>query len=185
MKTTRVDAEGNVRCPVCGAIDSFTVKRTGKGKLVAGLLAPKLLKCNGCGTNLKRSGINYPPPKPKQSLVSQHSASRNLPQQWQDLAMSMANKHGTRQSDTRDARILRTKDGIKIARYVFGSAKIEIAFSNARQVAQTVPGAYCDSSESYVKIPLSQAGSWEELVERSLQERSPALDGQDSHSVAP
>jgi ribosomal protein S27E len=61
MKTTRVDANGNVRCPTCGARNSFTVKRTGKAKWgvgptfgVAALGAPKRLKCNGCGTNLKR-----------------------------------------------------------------------------------------------------------------------------------
>jgi hypothetical protein len=61
MKSTVVDEEGNVRCPVCNAKDSFTQKRTGKAKwagtitLGVGVLAmPKRLKCNGCGTNLKR-----------------------------------------------------------------------------------------------------------------------------------
>lgn len=62
MKSTRVDANGTVRCPKCGAT-SFNEKRTGKAKWMAvptvgvGVLAmPKRLKCNGCGTNLKRSG---------------------------------------------------------------------------------------------------------------------------------
>jgi hypothetical protein len=62
MKATRVDSDGNVVCPKCGAKNSFTVKRTGKAKLMGGLAvgvgalaAPKRLKCNGCGTNLKRS----------------------------------------------------------------------------------------------------------------------------------
>ncbi len=63
MKKTDVDpTTGDVRCPQCGARNSFTVKRTGKAKLVGaatlgvGTLAmPKRLKCNGCGTNLKRS----------------------------------------------------------------------------------------------------------------------------------
>lgn len=61
MKSTIVDAEGIVRCPVCNARDSFTTKRTGKAKVMGvatlgvGMAAmPKRLKCNGCGTNLKR-----------------------------------------------------------------------------------------------------------------------------------
>jgi DNA-directed RNA polymerase subunit RPC12/RpoP len=62
MKTTQVDPEtGDVRCPHCGARNSFTAKRTGKAKLTAGvtlgvgaLAMPKRLKCNGCGANLKR-----------------------------------------------------------------------------------------------------------------------------------
>jgi phage FluMu protein Com len=65
MKTTVVDGDGNVACPHCGARNSFTVKRTGKAKLMGGLTvglgalaAPKRLKCNGCGKNLKRGGSN-------------------------------------------------------------------------------------------------------------------------------
>jgi phage FluMu protein Com len=69
MRSTKVGADGNVRCPKCGAVNSFTSKRTGKAKLGAGLLGvatfgvaglaapvvmPKRLKCNGCGKNLKR-----------------------------------------------------------------------------------------------------------------------------------
>lgn len=63
MKRTQVDETGDVRCPKCGARNSFTVKRTGKAKFVGvvtlgvGVVAmPKRLKCNGCGTNLKRAG---------------------------------------------------------------------------------------------------------------------------------
>lgn len=55
MRTTVVDEEGIVRCPKCGARDAFTVKRTVKGKISMGVVAPKRLKCNGCGTNLKRA----------------------------------------------------------------------------------------------------------------------------------
>lgn len=62
MKRTKVDENGDVRCPKCGARNSFTVKRTAKAKWTAGvtmgvsaLAAPKRLKCNGCGANLKRS----------------------------------------------------------------------------------------------------------------------------------
>lgn len=62
MKSTVVDESGDVRCPKCGARNSFTVKRTGKAKLIAGVatggvgiaLMPKRLKCNGCGANLRR-----------------------------------------------------------------------------------------------------------------------------------
>jgi hypothetical protein len=60
MKATTVDTDGTVRCPVCGAT-SFTSKRTIKGKLAAGVLAPKRLKCDGCGTDLKRG---EPPRRP-------------------------------------------------------------------------------------------------------------------------
>jgi hypothetical protein len=62
MKKTIVDDDGNVCCPRCGAKNSFTVKRTGKAKLLGvatiglgAVVMPKRLKCNGCGANLKRS----------------------------------------------------------------------------------------------------------------------------------
>jgi hypothetical protein len=65
MKATVVDTDGSVRCPKCGAVNSFTSKRTGKAKLfgvvtvgVGAVAMPKRLKCNGCGTNLKRGGTN-------------------------------------------------------------------------------------------------------------------------------
>lgn len=68
MKSTVVDANGSVRCPVCGAAD-FSDKRTGRAKWGAGIAGavtlglaapaaiaamPKRLKCRGCGENLKR-----------------------------------------------------------------------------------------------------------------------------------
>lgn len=63
MKTTVVDENGDVRCPKCGARNSFTTKRSGKAKLVGvatvgvgALVMPKRLKCNGCGIMLKRGG---------------------------------------------------------------------------------------------------------------------------------
>jgi hypothetical protein len=52
MKRTQVDESGNVRCPKCGA-NSFSQKRSVKGKVMGGLLAPKRLKCQGCGAMLK------------------------------------------------------------------------------------------------------------------------------------
>jgi ribosomal protein S27E len=61
MKRAEVQSDGTVRCPNCGAVNSFTTKRTGKAKLlgvatagVGAVAMPKRLKCNGCGTNLKR-----------------------------------------------------------------------------------------------------------------------------------
>lgn len=54
MKTTQVDSvSGDVRCPKCGG-NSFSQKRSVKGKMTAGFMAPKRLKCNGCGSMLKR-----------------------------------------------------------------------------------------------------------------------------------
>jgi hypothetical protein len=61
MKSTVVSATGSVRCPNCGAY-SFRAQRTAKAKLagvaVAGIVGlavmPKRLKCDGCGTNLRR-----------------------------------------------------------------------------------------------------------------------------------
>jgi DNA-directed RNA polymerase subunit RPC12/RpoP len=70
MKSTTIDENGDVRCPKCGARNAFTSKRTGKAKWATGLatvvtfgaaavvapvVIPKRLKCNGCGTNLKRA----------------------------------------------------------------------------------------------------------------------------------
>ncbi len=45
MKRTQVDADGTVRCSVCGAKD-FTHRNLP-------LLTRKRLRCRGCGTNLK------------------------------------------------------------------------------------------------------------------------------------
>ena len=57
MRSTKVDkATGEVRCPKCRG-NNFASQRSIKGKIAGGLLAPKRLKCNGCGTMLKRSHI--------------------------------------------------------------------------------------------------------------------------------
>jgi ribosomal protein S27E len=59
MKSTLVDESGNVRCPNCGAINSFTPQRTKKVKATFGpasLVAAPKLRCNGCGTYLKPGG---------------------------------------------------------------------------------------------------------------------------------
>lgn len=66
MKSTIVTGDGQVKCPECGAVNSFTTKRTAKGKLLVGVAAPKRLKCNGCGANLKRGE----PPRPSRGRPS-------------------------------------------------------------------------------------------------------------------
>lgn len=55
MRSTIVGPDGSVRCPACGGTQ-FSDKRTVKGKIAAGVLAPKRLKCRGCGANLKKAG---------------------------------------------------------------------------------------------------------------------------------
>jgi large subunit ribosomal protein L7/L12 len=64
MKSTVIDADGNVTCPNCGAKNNFTSKRSGKAKgwgiATIGVFAvamPKRLQCQGCGTYLKTGGM--------------------------------------------------------------------------------------------------------------------------------
>ena len=52
-----VDQDGDVRCPKCGARNAFSVKRSGKGKLMGAMLAPKRLQCQGCGAYLKQTAM--------------------------------------------------------------------------------------------------------------------------------
>ena len=53
MQTTVRDATtGQPACPKCKG-GQFVMKRTAKGKMMLGLLAPKRLKCMLCGTPLK------------------------------------------------------------------------------------------------------------------------------------
>lgn len=84
MKSTIVDADGNVRCPVCGAANSFTSKRTAKAKVLGGaavgvgaLAAPKRLRCNGCGTYLKASGGDAKP-----ALAERLDATSDRSREW-------------------------------------------------------------------------------------------------------
>lgn len=53
MRSTQVNEAGDVVCPKCSA-KSFSQKRSAKGKMTMGFMAPKRLKCNGCGQMLKR-----------------------------------------------------------------------------------------------------------------------------------
>jgi len=58
VKDVQIDADGDLRCPKCGA-KAFRSKRSVKAKiasaplLIAAPLAPKRLKCLACGTLLK------------------------------------------------------------------------------------------------------------------------------------
>lgn len=56
MKSTVVYPDGSVRCPKCGAsVLGAASKRSVKGKVLGGaVLAPKRIKCSGCGEMLKR-----------------------------------------------------------------------------------------------------------------------------------
>jgi hypothetical protein len=175
VKTTRVDSQGNVRCPVCGAINSFTVKRTGKGKLVLGVAAPKRLKCNGCGTNLKRGGANSPPPKPKSQpvmpWVSQSQGFLPAPPEWDLMVENMASKYGLRKRFAAGYQSLLLPDGREIVRHVLGSAKIDVRFPDPRAVAHLVPGSYPDMKGEYLRVPISEASRWERVVDRAVREK--------------
>lgn len=52
MKRLARDDQGTMRCRNCGAT-GFVQKRSLKGKVALGLLAPKRMKCLGCGTLAK------------------------------------------------------------------------------------------------------------------------------------
>lgn len=49
-----VQTDGGLRCPKCNGV-SFTAKRSLKGKMMLGVLAPKSrVKCVTCGESFKR-----------------------------------------------------------------------------------------------------------------------------------
>lgn len=80
MKGTVVDAQGVVRCPYCGAANSFTAQRRRRAKVAFGALslfgAPKL-RCNGCGRFTKPG--DGPEPEPERvSLadMTEHARER-------------------------------------------------------------------------------------------------------------
>jgi hypothetical protein len=105
MKSTVIDEQGDVRCPVCGAVNSFTVKRTGKAKLVGGLAvgvgalaAPKRLQCNGCGTNLKRGSASKPnslASRAEKAQQQRQDFKRNRKARRSDEALSPAERAAT------------------------------------------------------------------------------------------
>lgn len=87
MKHTVLLADGRVACPKCGAVNSFTSKRTGKAKLLAAPLLitvvamPKRLRCNGCGANLKRGGGAAAKVRAPHSIsITTRSTRKNRPQ---------------------------------------------------------------------------------------------------------
>lgn len=96
MKKTIIDEEGDVRCPKCGARNSFTVKRTGKAKVMGGLAvgvgalaAPKRLQCQGCGTYLKqgapaRSSARPAKPEKLSTRVDRAHSALDLKHQLDD-----------------------------------------------------------------------------------------------------
>jgi hypothetical protein len=217
MKSTYVDGQGNVRCPACGAVNSFTVERTGKkAKWAAGLTIglgalamPKRLKCKwavfaaelalfaaarvarppaapvphrrdrdagdpkGYGTNLKRSGSSPSPGRPIEPPPHSDNGNAGVDirpsAEWQLLAAGMAEKHGLVESVGAGFRYLRLADDREIGRYAPGSAKIEVRFSNAREVARSFPGMYASVNGEYVRAPVSTASRWEELIDQAIR----------------
>lgn len=52
MKQMQIYPDGTLHYPVCSS-SQFTFKRTGAGKVTAGVFAPKRAHCLGCGANLR------------------------------------------------------------------------------------------------------------------------------------
>jgi hypothetical protein len=66
----------NGKCPVCGGT-SFVTKRTKKGVVAAGLLAPKRVRCVSCGESLHAgSGISTPTPAVRPEVREAVAAAR-------------------------------------------------------------------------------------------------------------
>lgn len=74
MMRTVVDEDGTVRCPMCRAT-SFTSKRTATGVVALGVVAPKRLRCNGCGRNLMPALPDY-----KAERERRHQANLAMPE---------------------------------------------------------------------------------------------------------
>ena len=78
MKATRVDQDGSVHCPNCNGT-SFAMKRSVKGKITAGIAAPKRVHCMGCGANLKPG--KGKPGKPTFAEIEQQIIARKAAKQ--------------------------------------------------------------------------------------------------------
>lgn len=114
MKSTTVDRDGNVRCPACGAKQSFTSKRTGKAKLfgvatvgVGAVVMPKRLKCNGCGENLKRGGGSF-----EESTAGRRAAlaAGAAPQSFRERYEATLAENKAERRDERHARLVAQQD---------------------------------------------------------------------------
>lgn len=177
MKSTIVDPEtGDVRCPVCGARNSFTVKRTTKAKWTAGLTIgvgalamPKRLMCNGCGTNLKRSGGTAPPnrTKPKPTTTGHEPPAATLAlvdPSWDGLA-ERAKAYGLTEKESFDQRWLVRGDGVTVARRnADGSISIKSKSPDFQELALSLVGAKPDPVQWYVVVPALHAAQWDALV---------------------
>ena len=81
MKRVEVTEDGEVRCPKCGAVNSYGHMRSRKAKLLLvptlGLgvvAAPKRLRCNGCGASLKTANQGGPTASEKVSATHERMA---------------------------------------------------------------------------------------------------------------
>jgi hypothetical protein len=202
MKSTYVDPKtGDVVCPVCGARNQFTVKRTAKAKwagvptLGIGTLAlPKRLSCNGCGTNLKRGGGSAPPsakasrsPAKASSPSSGFVSGRDRPKRptgdaaW-DTLVEFAKKLDVYETSGFGRRWLRrAEDDLTVARYDLQEASFSVKLKNHhdRQRALALEGA-TDEQQSFIHVPHSRRGEWEALVAlaagRNPAELKPSLE---------
>ena len=194
MKSTYVDpATGDVVCPVCGARNQFTVKRTAKAKWTGiatvgvGMAAmPKRLSCNGCGTNLKRGGGSAPPakrssvtPRPIASKPATPAPVQPVPAQvkkppaptgdiaW-DTLVENAKRLGLIETGGNDLRWLKGSDGrTTVARYSVSQSKLDINLTNqaARESALALDGVTeIEGVRGYIEVPHEHHREWERLV---------------------
>jgi hypothetical protein len=187
VKSTVIDENGDVRCPVCGARNSFTVKRTGKAKWVGGLAAggvgallmPKRIKCNGCGANLKREGAIYQSQTPasavQESAVQPPATPRGAADRgglplvgdaaWDTLARASA-ALGLFEKESFGQRWLVRNDGMTIARYNDASASLSVKLKDAgaRERALALEGATEARTQWYIDVPHAHYRDWRALV---------------------
>lgn len=200
MKSTYVDpTTGDVVCPVCGARNQFTVKRTAKAKWTGiatvgvGMAAmPKRLSCNGCGSNLKRGGGSAPPAK-RSPVTSKSAAPTPIttpamqpatpPEKappppigdpsW-DIVVVNAKRLGLVETGGNDLRWLkRSGDHTTVARYSLSHASVEINLSDpaARERALALDGATeVEGRLGYIEVSHHHHREWGALVALAVGE---------------
>lgn len=179
MKSTYVDPKsGDVVCPVCGARNQFTVKRTAKAKWAGiatvgvGMAAmPKRLSCNGCGTNLKRGGSGSPPPRAASTRPSSPPAGMERPagptgdDAW-DTLVERVKTLSLEETTGMDYRWLRRSDDrITVARFQLSRSSFSVKLKNPdyRAQALAIDGA-TDDQQSFIHVPHSHRDQWTALV---------------------
>jgi uncharacterized Zn finger protein (UPF0148 family) len=158
MKSTIVGEDGSVRCPECGAADSFTAQRTKKAKStfgLASLIAAPKLRCNGCGTYLT----------PGATLSDKLTAKKDREKIRQNTAKIRQNRE-----EIRDLRALRREKG--------QLSKAEFQAGLAAIVGRTSPtGQSLEGASPVVAAAAAAAGSTG-LVDDGAAAAEPAVLGQ-------